>query len=81
MAIILNTLRLHLRLVRALQIAGGYHECFIHMACDSLQIGLPQILNRGLHLDVEVLQWSKFDEFGVTRRKQPPSERLHFTCG
>ena len=62
MAIILNTLRLHLRLVRALQIAGGYHECFIHMACDSLQIGLPQVLNRGLHLDFEMLQWSKSGE-------------------
>ena len=54
---IFNTLRLHLQLVRALQIAGGYQECFIHRACDSLQIGLPQVLKRGLHLDVEVLLW------------------------
>ena len=62
-----NTLRLHLRLVRASQIASGYQECFIHRACDWLQIGLAQVLNRGLYLDVEVLQWSKLDEFGGTQ--------------
>ena len=63
-----NTLRLHLRLVRALQIADGYQECFIHRACDFLQIGRVQVLNRGLHLrglhlDFEVLQWSKLVDF------------------
>ena len=61
-AAILNTLRLHLRLVRALQIAGGNQECFIHRVCDSFQIGRLQVLNRGLHLDFEVLQWSKLVE-------------------
>ena len=78
-----DTLSLHLRLVRALQIAGGNQECFIHKACYSLQIGLPQVLNRCLHLDFEVLQWSKLDEIGVHKiqRKQPPTECLHFTCG
>ena len=54
-----DTLRLHLRLVRALQIAGGNQECFIHRACDSLQIDLPKVSNRSLHLDFEVLQWSQ----------------------
>ena len=67
-AAIFNTLRLHLRLVRALQIADGYQECFIHRACDFLQIGRVQVLNRGLHLrglhlDFEVLQWSKLVDF------------------
>ena len=50
-----DTLLLNLRMVRALQIAGGDQECFIHRACDSLQLGLPQVLRRGLHLDFEVL--------------------------
>ena len=65
---IFNPLGLHLRLVRALQIADGYQECFIHRACDFLQIGRVQVLNRGLHLrglhlDFEVLQWSKLVDF------------------
>ena len=42
-------------LVRALQIADGCQECFMQRACDSLQIGRLQVLNRGLHLDFEVL--------------------------
>ena len=50
-----DTLRLHLRLVCALQIAGGDQECFIHSACDSLRIGRLQDFNRGLHLDFEVM--------------------------
>ena len=61
--------KLHLRLVRALQMAGGNQECFIHRACNSLQIGLPQVLNRGLHLDFEVLQWSKLDEIWGTQNE------------
>ena len=63
-AAIFNTLRLHLRLVRSLRIAGGYQECFVHRGCDSPQIGRPQVLNRGLHLVFEVLQWSKLVEIG-----------------
>ena len=71
-AAILNTLRLHLRLVRALQIvggqiAGGHQECFIHRACDSLQIGRLQVLNRGLHLEFEALQWLKLVEIWGTK--------------
>ena len=53
---IFNTLPLRLRLVRALQIASGYQECFIHRACDCLQIGRLQVPNRSLQLDFEVLQ-------------------------
>ena len=76
---IFDTLRLHLRLVRALQIAGGHQECVIHSrACDSLQVGRLQVLNRGVHLDFEVLRWSKLVEIGVhkTILKQSPTERL-----
>ena len=69
MAAIFNTLRLHLRLVRALHIAGGYQECFIHRACDSLQIDRLQVLNRGLHLDFEVLQWLKLVETWGTQNQ------------
>ena len=54
-ATIFNTLRLNLRLGRALQIASGFPDCFIHRSCYSLQIGRLQVLNRGLHLDFEVL--------------------------
>ena len=32
----------------------------IFRACYSLQIGLCKVLNKGLHLDFEVLQWSNF---------------------
>ena len=32
---------------------------FITATCASFDIDLPQVLNRGLHLDIEVLQWSK----------------------
>ena len=83
-AAIFNTLRLHLRLVRASQIEGGYQECFIHRAFDSLQIGRLQVLNKGLHLDFEVLQWSKLVDIWGTQnetKKQPPTDRLHFICG
>ena len=84
-AAIFNTLRLHLRLVRALQIAGGYREYFIHRACHYLQIGRLQVLNGGLHLDFEVLQRSRLVEnWGMIhkmRQKTTPTERLHFTCG
>ena len=61
----MSTLCLHLRLVRALQIAVGKRECFICAACDSLQIGRLQVLNRGLHLDFQVLEWSKLVEFEI----------------
>ena len=57
---------------------GGYLECFIRRACDSLQIGRLQVLNRGLHLDFEVLQWSKLVEIWGTQKRdknQPPTER------
>ena len=66
-AAIFNTQRLHLRLVRALQIASGYQECFIRKACDFLQSGRPQVLNRGLPLNFEVLQWSKLVEICGTQ--------------
>ena len=34
----------------------------IHSSGDSLQIVFCQVLNRGLHLDFDVLQWSKLVE-------------------
>ena len=37
-------------------------ESFIIAACGSLQTGVPRYLDRGLHLDVEVLKWSKLVE-------------------
>ena len=66
-AAILNTLGLHLRLARALHMAGGHQECFIHRACGSLQIGRLQVLNRGLHLEFEALQWLKLVEIWGTK--------------
>ena len=54
-------LRLLLWLFFSLQLAGGNEECFIHRACDSLQIGLRQALNRGLRVDLEVLRLSQSD--------------------
>ena len=76
-AAILNTLRLHLRLVRALQMASGYQERFIHRACDSLQIGRPQVLDRGLNLDFEVLQWSKLVEIWGTQNETKGNPQLN----
>ena len=73
-----NTLRLHLRLVRALQIAGGSQKCFIHRACDSLEIGLPQVISRGLYHDVEVLQWSKLDGFWGTQNETKTTPNCTF---
>ena len=72
-----DTLRLHLRQVRDLQIAGGNQYFFIHRACDSLQIGLTQVLNRGLHLDFEVPQWSKLDEIWGTHNETNNSPQLN----
>ena len=76
-AALFNTVRFHLRLVRALQIASGYQECFIHRAGNSFQIGLPQVLNGGQRLDVEVLQWSKLDEFGGTQNETKNNPQLN----
>ena len=67
---------LNLRLVRALQIAGGHQECFIQRTCDSLQIDRLQVLNRGLHLDFEVLQWSKLVEIGRAQNETKPNPQL-----
>jgi len=53
---ILNTSRLHLRLVRTLQISHSHQKRFIHKTCDSLQIGRLHVLMGGLHLDFEVMQ-------------------------
>ena len=72
-----NTLRLHLRLVHALQIASDYRECFIHRGCDSLHIGRPQVLNRGLHLGYEVLQWSNLVEIWGTQNKTKITPQLN----
>ena len=69
-AAIFHKLRLHHWLVRAFQIASGYQKCFIHRAGDSLQIGRPRFLNRGLQLDFEVLQWSKLVEIWGTQNGQ-----------
>ena len=66
-AALVNALRLNLRLVRALQIADCHEKYFIYRACDSLQIGRLQVLNRGRHLDFEVLQWSKLVEVWGTQ--------------
>ena len=51
--------------------------CLIHRTCDSRQIGRLQVLDRSLHLDLEVLQWSKFlSKFGVHKmRQKPPANR------
>ena len=73
-----NTLRLHLRLNGTLQIAGGHHMSFMHRACDSLQIGRLQVLNRGLHLDFEVLQWSKLVEIWGTQNETKNNPQLDF---
>ena len=51
-----NTLRLEVRLVRDLERADSAQECCIHRWCEPLQIGLPQVLSRGPHLDLEALQ-------------------------
>ena len=76
-AAIFNTLCLHLRLVRALQIASGYQECFTRRACGSLQIDRQQVLNRSLHLDFEVMQWSKLVEVWGTQNETKGNPQLN----
>ena len=48
---------------------------FITAACASLEIALPEIPNSGLHLDLNVLLWSKVVEFwgpqSETKNKTP----------
>ena len=46
-----DTLRLHVRLVRAVSEAHGDPKCFTHSSCDSPQIDFGQVLSKGLHLD------------------------------
>ena len=78
-AAVFNTLRLHHRLVCALQIAGGHQEGFIHRACASRQsqIGRLHVFNTGgLHLDFEVLQWSKLVEIGRAQNETKPNPQL-----
>ena len=40
-----GTLRLHLRLVRALKRVNGYPKGFVHNSCDSLQMGFRQLFS------------------------------------
>ena len=49
-------------------------------ACDSLQIGSPRFLNRGLHLDIEV-EWSRWVEipFEAWLLKASPAD-IRKTC-
>ena len=52
-----------LRLVCAYLRAAVTRKRFVTAAaCVYLEIDLPQVLNRGLHLDLEVLQWTKLVE-------------------
>ena len=78
-----NTLRLDLGPVRDL--AERLHQLSVSStaACDSLQIGRPRCLNRGLYLDFDVIEWSKLVEIWGTQKetKQTPTERLQFTYG
>ena len=52
---------------------------FITAACAFLEIDPPQVLNRGLHLDLEVLQWSKLVEIwgAQNEAKNNPQFALH----
>ena len=72
-----SSLCLHLRPVRAWEITGGNQGCFIQRACDALQIGRPQVLNRRLHHDFEVLQWSKLDGLWGTQNQTTNNPRLN----
>ena len=70
-----------LRLVRALLVADSGCISLLSdpstVACDYLQISSHRFHNRGLHLDFEVLQWSKLIENGVrvhiVRQKTTPN--------
>ena len=46
-------------------------------ACESLQIGSPRFLNRGLHLDFEVLQLSKLVEIWGTQNETKKNPQLN----
>lgn len=47
--------------------------------CDSLQIGFRQLLNRGIYIEVVVLQRSKFGTRKMKLNPTPPHS-LHSTC-
>ena len=46
-------------------------------ACDSVQVGLCQLHNRGLHLDFDVLRWSKMVEIWGTQNETKNSPQLN----
>ena len=71
-----NTLRLELRLVRAYRRATVTRKSFITAACVSLEIDLPQVLNRVLHLDSEVLQWPKMVYIWGAQNKNNPQPNV-----
>ena len=59
------------------------HSVASTAARDSIQIGRPHFFNGDLHLGFGALQWSRIVELQKTQnetKKQPPTERLHFTC-
>ena len=66
-----DPLRLHLRLVRALQRADRYPKCFTHSSCASRQIGFYQVLNRVLQLHLEVVQWTKVGVYKMKQKTTP----------
>ena len=57
-----DTLCLHVRLSSCLPEMGSNPRELITAFCTSLWVGIPRRLNRGLHLDLEVLQWSALVE-------------------
>ena len=62
LAILFNTLRLELWLVHAYRRVTVARKRFITAACVSLEVALPKVFSRGLHLDLEVLEWLKLVE-------------------
>ena len=77
-------LRLHLRLVRALQISGWLPRVFHPELVILFRLAVRRLSTETYNLDFEVLQWSKLVEIWGTQNEtkiQPPTERLHFTCG
>ena len=83
-AAIFNTLRLHRRLVRALQIADRHQKCFIHKLVIFLRLAACRFSTEAYTSTsrcCSVRNWSKFGGVHKMRQKQPPLERLHFTCG
>ena len=75
-----TTLRLHLQLVRALQIADRHQKCLIHKDSDSFQIGRLRLSTEAYTSTLRCCSGQNWSKFGVhnMRQKTTPNVALNW---